>query len=160
MGSPTTPESVRRGPQLTRHKWPQKAFDAPLHIGGSSSLAHASTHPQDLLSVVLKAKISPFKAVEDFYVEATVERVEESLSRGIPTSKEEFHALRVSLFRLSKEAKDSPVLATAYNDMDLDLNDLFALHKMAKDNHDEAVAALQHLGSLRQGKSHIQTSFK
>ncbi|KAK4348241.1 hypothetical protein RND71_034580 [Anisodus tanguticus] len=43
--------------------------------------------------------------------------------------------------------------------MALALNELFALHKMAKDSHDEAVAALQHLGSLRKEKNHIQTSF-
>ncbi|KAK4345541.1 hypothetical protein RND71_035717 [Anisodus tanguticus] len=60
----------RKGPQLTRRRRPQKAFDAPLHIGGSSSSAHASTHPQDPLSAVLKAKISPVKAAEDFYVDA------------------------------------------------------------------------------------------
>ncbi|KAK4347926.1 hypothetical protein RND71_034265 [Anisodus tanguticus] len=66
------------------------------------------------------------------------ERVEETLSKGISTSKKEFHALRTSLFRLSKEAKDSPVLATAYNDMALALSDLFTLHKTAKDSHDEA----------------------
>ncbi|KAK4338996.1 hypothetical protein RND71_040458 [Anisodus tanguticus] len=81
------------------------------------------------------------------------------MSWGIPTSKEEFYALRASLFRLSKEANDSPVLATAYNDMFLAINDLFSLHKMTKDSHDEAVTALQHLESLRQEKNHIQTSF-
>ncbi|KAJ8534946.1 hypothetical protein K7X08_016674 [Anisodus acutangulus] len=87
------------------------------------------------------------------------ERVEESLAKAIPTSKVEFHALGASLFRLSKEANDSPVLAIAYNNMALALNDLFTLHKMNKDSHDEVVAALQHLGSLRQEKKHIQTSF-
>ncbi|KAK4342675.1 hypothetical protein RND71_038491 [Anisodus tanguticus] len=87
------------------------------------------------------------------------ERVDESLAKGIPTSKKEFHALRASLFRLSKETENSPILATAYNDMALALNNLFALHKMAKNNHDEAVAALQHLGSLLQKKKHIQTFF-
>ncbi|KAJ8568909.1 hypothetical protein K7X08_032606 [Anisodus acutangulus] len=87
------------------------------------------------------------------------ERVEESLARGIPTNKEEFHALRASLFRLSKETTDSPVLATTYNDMALALNDLFYLHRTNKDSHDEAVTTLQHLGSLQQEKNHIQTSF-
>ncbi|KAJ8564552.1 hypothetical protein K7X08_001012 [Anisodus acutangulus] len=88
------------------------------------------------------------------------ERVDESLAKGIPTSKEEFHALRASLFRLLKETKDSPILAATYNDMDLALNDLalvlndlFALHKMTKDSHDKAVASLQHLGSLRKRRN-------
>ncbi|KAK4357415.1 hypothetical protein RND71_023025 [Anisodus tanguticus] len=87
------------------------------------------------------------------------DRVEEFLARGIPTKKEELYALRASLLRLSKETTDSPVLATTYNDMALALNDLIALHRTAKDSHDEVVAALQHLGSLPQEKNRIQTSF-
>ncbi|KAK4341157.1 hypothetical protein RND71_039658 [Anisodus tanguticus] len=87
------------------------------------------------------------------------DRVEESLAKGIPTNDEEFHDLRASLLRLSKEIMDSPVLATTYNDMALALNDLFALHRTVKDIHDEVVAALQHLGSLRHEKNRIQTSF-
>ncbi|KAK4351392.1 hypothetical protein RND71_030705 [Anisodus tanguticus] len=87
------------------------------------------------------------------------ERVEESLAKGIPTSKEEFHALRASLFRLSKETNDSPVLATSYNDMALALNDLFSLHKMAKYSHDEAVTALQHLGSLREWLAQLENEW-
>ncbi|KAK4348251.1 hypothetical protein RND71_034590 [Anisodus tanguticus] len=195
------------GPQLIRRRRSQTAFGTPLHIGLSSAV-HAPTHPQDPLSVIPKAKISPVEAAGDFYADAAEmardnpsteanpaddskvpfeivledvflqyfgsvnvapapsfpvcihqERVDESSVKGIPTSKEEFHSLRASLFRLSKETNDSPILATTYNDMDLSLNDLFSLHKMAKDSHDEAVAALQHLGSLRQEKKHIQTSF-
>ncbi|KAK4362735.1 hypothetical protein RND71_017976 [Anisodus tanguticus] len=38
------------------------------------------------------------------------EQVEEFLDKGIPTSRQELHALRTSLFRLSKEARDSPAL--------------------------------------------------
>ncbi|KAK4351865.1 hypothetical protein RND71_027383 [Anisodus tanguticus] len=68
-------EEEIEGPQLTRRRRPQKAFDNPFHIGGSSSSAHASTHPQDPLSVVLKAKISPVKATGDFYVDAAVEEM-------------------------------------------------------------------------------------
>ncbi|KAK4359616.1 hypothetical protein RND71_021845 [Anisodus tanguticus] len=183
------------------------SFNAPLHIGSSSS-AHTPAHPHDSLSAISEAKISSVEAVED--VDAAVEemagdnppteanptddsevpvdivpedvllqyfgsvdvapvpslpidihreRVDESLAKGIPTSKEEFHTLRASLFRLSKETKDSPVLVTAYNDMALALKNLFVLHKMTKDSHDEGVATLQHLGSLRQENKHIQTSF-
>ncbi|KAK4356613.1 hypothetical protein RND71_025584 [Anisodus tanguticus] len=87
------------------------------------------------------------------------ERVDESLARGIPTNKEKFHALRASLLRLSKEIMNSPVLATTYNDMALALGDLFSLHRTTIDSHDEVIAALQHLGSHRQEKNHIQTSF-
>ncbi|KAJ8541834.1 hypothetical protein K7X08_002650 [Anisodus acutangulus] len=87
------------------------------------------------------------------------ERVDESLAKGIPTNKKEFHALKASLLQLSKKTTDSPVLATTYNDITLALSDLFSLHRMAKDSHDEAVTALQHLGSLRQEKNRNQTSF-
>ncbi|KAK4373131.1 hypothetical protein RND71_008515 [Anisodus tanguticus] len=43
--------------------------------------------------------------------------------------------------------------------MALALNDLFALHRTSKDSHDEDAVVLQHLGSLRQEKNHIQTFF-
>ncbi|KAK4374689.1 hypothetical protein RND71_005366 [Anisodus tanguticus] len=136
-----------------------------------SSLVKAPVHSHDILSAALKATVSPAKATDASYVGAAVEtvgaspvgvhqeRVEESLARGIPTTKEELHALRASLLRLSKEIMDSPALSTTYNEMSLAMNDLFALYRTAKDSHDEAVAALQHLGSLRQEKNHIQTSF-
>ncbi|KAK4379706.1 hypothetical protein RND71_001568 [Anisodus tanguticus] len=173
----TTDFILYTGPQLIKCRRSQTTFDALFHIGSSSS-AHALTQPHDPLSVVPEANISSVEAAEVFYVDAAVkiylfsyacsvdiasapsspvgihrERVDESLAKGIPTIKEDFHILRASLFRLSKEIKDSPVLMTAYNDMALALSDLFALHKTAKDSHDEAVTALQHLGSLRQEKT-------
>ncbi|KAK4370153.1 hypothetical protein RND71_009628 [Anisodus tanguticus] len=113
---------------------------------------------QDPSSAALKATVSPTKVADTSYTGATVERVEESLARGIPTTKEELHALRASLLRLSKETTDSPALASTYNDMALALTDLFA-YRMTKDSLDEVVAALQHLGSLRLEKNRIQTSF-
>ncbi|KAK4374789.1 hypothetical protein RND71_005466 [Anisodus tanguticus] len=106
------------------------------------------------------AEAHPTDDLELFAVGIHRERVEESLTRGVPTNKEEFHALRASLLRLSKEITDSPILATTYNDMALALNDLFALHKTAKNSHDQAVATLQHLGSLRRTNELQEQLFK
>ncbi|KAK4370135.1 hypothetical protein RND71_009610 [Anisodus tanguticus] len=173
QGAPYNASSSNLGPQLIRRRRSQTAFNAPLHIGSSSS-AHAPAHLQDPLSAVPEAKISSIEAAKDIDaavemagdnppieansvddLEVPVKIIPKDMLLQYFRSVDVVSALssHVSIHReMLKETNDSPVLATAYNDMALALNDLFILHKMAKDNHNKAVATLQHLGSLRQEK--------
>ncbi|KAK4364317.1 hypothetical protein RND71_015675 [Anisodus tanguticus] len=153
----------KRLARILRTSAPQS--DKPHNNNNSSqtSAFQESSPVEDPLSAVPKAKISPIEASEDFHTDAAIE---EMAGDNPPTEANPAHNSEVpveiipeDVLLFSKETKDSPVLATAYNDMALSLNDLLALHKKAKDSHDEVVAALQHLGSLRQEKKHIQTSF-
>ncbi|KAK4380552.1 hypothetical protein RND71_002414 [Anisodus tanguticus] len=155
-------------PLLIRRNRRRKVPDASLHAGGTEdpsaeaspindSEAPVEVIPEDVFlqyfgsADIVPSPSSPIGVYE--------ERVEEFLAKGIPTSKKELHALRTSLFRLSKEARDSPALAAAYNDIALALDNLFSSYKAPKDSRDEAAAVLERLGSLRQQRNRVQATF-
>ncbi|KAK4338179.1 hypothetical protein RND71_042666 [Anisodus tanguticus] len=76
--------------------------DTPLHIGGSSSLAHAPVHSQDPSSTALKATVSPGKAAEAFYVGGSHRERQQNVSRKNDLQ-EQLSELRVELDRIQAE---------------------------------------------------------